>query len=49
MTRSKAAISRLADVRRLVLERIEFIVVDKKNSADITRSILLQVIADKST
>jgi polyhydroxyalkanoate synthesis repressor PhaR len=37
----------LADVRRLVLERIEFIVVDKKNSADITRSILLQVIAEQ--
>jgi polyhydroxyalkanoate synthesis repressor PhaR len=37
----------LADVRRLVLERIEFLVVDKKNSADITRSILLQVIAEQ--
>jgi polyhydroxyalkanoate synthesis repressor PhaR len=37
----------LADVRRLVLERIDFIVVDKKNSADITRSILLQVIAEQ--
>jgi polyhydroxyalkanoate synthesis repressor PhaR len=37
----------LADVRRLVLERIEFVVVDKKNSADITRSILLQVIAEQ--
>jgi polyhydroxyalkanoate synthesis repressor PhaR len=30
----------LADVRRLVVERIEFVVVDKKNNADITRSIL---------
>jgi polyhydroxyalkanoate synthesis repressor PhaR len=37
----------LADVRRLVLEKIEFVVVDKKNSADITRSILLQVIAEQ--
>src|SRR3984893_14244657 len=35
----------LADVRRLVVERIDFIVVDKKDNADITRSILLQVIA----
>ena len=37
----------LADVRRLVVDRIEFVVVDKKNSADITRSILLQVIAEQ--
>jgi polyhydroxyalkanoate synthesis repressor PhaR len=37
----------LADIRRLVVERIEFVVVDKKNSADITRSILLQVIAEQ--
>src|SRR5260370_32603608 len=37
----------LADVRRLVVERIEFVVVDKKNRADITRSILLQVIAEQ--
>ncbi|HEV7613578.1 MAG TPA: polyhydroxyalkanoate synthesis repressor PhaR [Steroidobacteraceae bacterium] len=37
----------LADVRRLVIERIEFVVVDKKNNADITRSILLQVIAEQ--
>ena len=37
----------LADIRRLVVERIEFIVVDKKNNADITRSILLQVIAEQ--
>lgn len=37
----------LADVRRLVVERIDFIVVDKKNNADITRSILLQVIAEQ--
>jgi polyhydroxyalkanoate synthesis repressor PhaR len=37
----------LADVRRLVVERVEFVVVDKKNNADITRSILLQVIAEQ--
>src|SRR5258708_14897533 len=37
----------LVDVRRLVVERIEFVVVDKKNNADITRSILLQVIAEQ--
>jgi polyhydroxyalkanoate synthesis repressor PhaR len=37
----------LADVRRLVVERIEFVVVDKKNNSDITRSILLQVIAEQ--
>jgi polyhydroxyalkanoate synthesis repressor PhaR len=37
----------LADVRRLVVERIDFVVVDKKNNADITRTILLQVIAEQ--
>ena len=37
----------LADVRRLVVERIDFVVVDKKNNVDITRSILLQVIAEQ--
>jgi polyhydroxyalkanoate synthesis repressor PhaR len=37
----------LADVRRLVVERIDFVVVDKKNNADISRSILLQVIAEQ--
>jgi polyhydroxyalkanoate synthesis repressor PhaR len=37
----------LADVRRLVFEKIDFIVVDKKNNAEITRSILLQVIAEQ--
>jgi polyhydroxyalkanoate synthesis repressor PhaR len=31
----------------LVVERIDFVVVDKKNNADITRSILLQVIAEQ--
>jgi polyhydroxyalkanoate synthesis repressor PhaR len=37
----------LSDVRRLVVERIDFVVVDKKNNVDITRSILLQVIAEQ--
>ncbi|MDP9066303.1 MAG: polyhydroxyalkanoate synthesis repressor PhaR [Pseudomonadota bacterium] len=37
----------LTDVRRLVTQRTEFVVVDKKNNADITRTILLQVIADQ--
>jgi polyhydroxyalkanoate synthesis repressor PhaR len=37
----------LADIRRLVIERIEFQVIDKKSQEDITRSILLQVIAEQ--
>lgn len=37
----------LTDIRRLVNEKIEFVVVDKKTDADITRSILLQVIAEQ--
>ena len=37
----------LADIRRLVVERIDFVVVDKKSQDDITRSILLQVIAEQ--
>jgi polyhydroxyalkanoate synthesis repressor PhaR len=37
----------LADIRRLVLERIEFVVIDKKSQSDITRSILLQVISEQ--
>ena len=37
----------LADIRRLVMEKIEFIVLDKKSQEDITRSILLQVIAEQ--
>ena len=37
----------LADVRKLVVERIEFMVIDKKSQEDITRSILLQVIAEQ--
>jgi polyhydroxyalkanoate synthesis repressor PhaR len=37
----------LADVRRLVIERIDFVVLDRKSQQDITRSILLQVIAEQ--
>jgi polyhydroxyalkanoate synthesis repressor PhaR len=37
----------LADIRRLVLEKIDFVVVDKKTQEDITRSILLQVISEQ--
>jgi len=37
----------LADVRRLVVDKIDFVVVDKKNNTDITRSILLQVITEQ--
>ena len=36
----------LADVRKLVVDRID-LVIDKKSQNDITRSILLQVIADQ--
>jgi polyhydroxyalkanoate synthesis repressor PhaR len=37
----------LADIRRLVMEKVEFVVIDKKSQEDITRSILLQVIAEQ--
>jgi polyhydroxyalkanoate synthesis repressor PhaR len=37
----------LADIRRLVIDKIEFVVIDKKTQEDITRSILLQVIAEQ--
>ena len=37
----------LADVRRLVVERVDFVVLDRKTQQDITRSILLQVIAEQ--
>ena len=37
----------LADVRRLVLERVDFIIVDRRDETDITRSVLLQVIAEQ--
>jgi len=37
----------LSDIRRLVTDRIDFVVIDKKSQEDITRSILLQVIAEQ--
>jgi len=37
----------LADVRRLVTDGIDFVVIDKKTQEDITRSIMLQVITDQ--
>jgi len=37
----------LADIRRLVIERVDFMVIDKKSQEDITRPILLQVIAEQ--
>lgn len=37
----------LHDIRHLVVERIEFVVIDKKSQQDITRAILLQVIAEQ--
>jgi polyhydroxyalkanoate synthesis repressor PhaR len=37
----------LADIRRLVMDKIDFVVIDKKTQEDITRSILLQVIAER--
>jgi len=36
----------LDDVRRLVMARVEFSVIDKRTQQDITRPVLLQVIAD---
>jgi polyhydroxyalkanoate synthesis repressor PhaR len=37
----------LADIRKLVIDRVDFMVIDKKSQEDITRAILLQVIADQ--
>jgi polyhydroxyalkanoate synthesis repressor PhaR len=37
----------LADVQRLVMEKVDFVVVDKKTNVEITRSILLQVISEQ--
>lgn len=39
----------LADVRDLVIERIDFQVIDKKSGEDITRTILLQVISEQES
>ena len=36
----------LADVKDLVINKIEFVVIDKKSGNDITRTILLQVISE---
>lgn len=37
----------LAEIQRLVVDKIDFVVVDKKTNAEITRSILLQVISEQ--
>ena len=37
----------LSDIRRLVLEKLDFVVIDKKSGQDITRNILLQVISEQ--
>ncbi len=37
----------LADIRRLVTDKVDFVVVDKKTQEDITRPILLQVISEQ--
>lgn len=37
----------LSDVRKLVLEKVDFVVIDKKSGQDITRNILLQVISEQ--
>lgn len=39
----------LADIRRLVMDKTDFVVIDQKSSDDITRSILLQVIAEQES
>ncbi len=39
----------LADVKQMVLENIEFQVVDAKTGEDLTRSILLQIILDEES
>ena len=39
----------LADVRKLVVDEIDFVVIDQKSGDDITRSILLQVISEEET
>jgi polyhydroxyalkanoate synthesis repressor PhaR len=39
----------LADIRRLVMDKVDFVVIDKKTETDITRSILLQVISEQES
>ena len=37
----------LADIRDLVVDQVDFVVIDKKSGDDITRTILLQVISEQ--
>ncbi|MEO0578531.1 MAG: polyhydroxyalkanoate synthesis repressor PhaR [Pseudomonadota bacterium] len=37
----------LADIRQLVIDKVDFRVIDKKSGDDITRTILLQVISEQ--
>ena len=37
----------LTDIRRLVMEKVDFVVIDKKTQKDITHGILLQVISEQ--
>ena len=37
----------LADIRRLVMDKVDFVVIDKKSQKDITHGILLQVISEQ--
>jgi polyhydroxyalkanoate synthesis repressor PhaR len=37
----------LADIRNLVIRKVDFVVLDRKSGADITRTILLQVISEQ--
>jgi polyhydroxyalkanoate synthesis repressor PhaR len=39
----------LADIRRLVIDKADFVVIDQKSTEDITRSILLQVITEQES
>src|SRR6476660_9605090 len=39
----------LADVKQMVLEQVEFQVVDAKSGEDLTRSILLQIILEEES
>jgi polyhydroxyalkanoate synthesis repressor PhaR len=41
----KSQYIRLEDIRDLVMERVEFVVMDSRTQSDITRGVLLQVIA----
>ena len=37
----------LSDIRNLILDKTDLVVIDKKSGDDITRSVLLQVISDQ--